>query len=104
MAFEVKFDNNEELIVYPIGELDVFTTPDLKKQVLNEYKKDKKNIIIDGTELEYVDSTGLGAFIYLLNEVKKEDHKISIKNMKSSINKLFVITKLDQIFEMRSDK
>ena len=103
MAFQIEYENKDEIIIYPKGELDVFTTPELKKEVLDIYNKDKKDIVIDGTGLEYVDSTGLGALMYILNEIKKDEHIIYIQNMKPTIEKLFTITKLDQIFKMRGE-
>ncbi|MBP2025558.1 STAS domain-containing protein [Peptoniphilus stercorisuis] len=103
MAFQIEYENKDEIIIYPKGELDVFTTPELKKEVLDIYNKDKKDIVIDGTGLEYVDSTGLGALMYILNEIKKDEHIIYIQNMKPTIKKLFTITKLDQIFKMRGE-
>ncbi|MDO5040634.1 MAG: STAS domain-containing protein [Peptoniphilus sp.] len=99
--FNIKHEVKEELIIYPQGELDVYTTPKFKKEVLDLYTENQKNILIDGTNLEYIDSTGLGAFMYVLNEIEKNDHKIFIQNIKPSIKKLFTITKLDNIFEMR---
>lgn len=103
MDFRVDFEEKEEIIIRPVGELDVFTTPELKKEVLRLYENNKKDIVIDGTDLEYVDSTGLGAFMYILNEIKVDNHKIYIENMKPSIQKLFTITKLDQIFKKRGE-
>ena len=103
MSFQIDYENKDEIIIYPKGELDVFTTPELKKEVIEIYNNDKKDIVIDGTDLEYVDSTGLGALMFILNEVKKENHNIFIQNMRPSIKKLFTITKLDQIFKTRGE-
>ncbi|WP_036730436.1 MULTISPECIES: STAS domain-containing protein [Peptoniphilus] len=99
--FNIEFENSEKLIVYPKGELDVYTSPEFKESVINKYRKDKKNILIDAEELEYIDSTGLGALIFILNEISEDENKITLINVKSSIKKLFTITKLDSVFEMR---
>ena len=103
MDFRVDYEEKDEIIIRPVGELDVFTTPELKKEVLRIYNNNKKDIVIDGKDLEYIDSTGLGAFMYILNEIKDDNHKIYIENMKPSIQKLFAITKLDQIFKNRGE-
>ncbi|SHH36177.1 anti-sigma B factor antagonist [Anaerosphaera aminiphila DSM 21120] len=102
MAFEINYENKEELIIYPVGELDIYTISEFKEKVMKLYEEDKKNILIDGDKLEYIDSTGLGALIYILNEIEKDNNKIAIRNITNSIRKLFTITKLDNVFEMRS--
>ncbi|RVU55737.1 STAS domain-containing protein [Anaerosphaera multitolerans] len=102
MTFKMDYEVEEELIIHPIGELDIYTISEFKDTVLKVYNENKKNILIDGSELEYIDSTGLGALIYILNEIEKDNNKIAITNIKNSIKKLFTITKLDNVFEMRS--
>lgn len=100
--FDLKYDDKEELVIYPVGELDIYNISEFKDKVMKLYQENRKNILIDGTQLEYIDSTGLGALIFILNELQKDDKKIAISNIKNSISKLFTITKLDEVFEMRS--
>ncbi|KXO16596.1 STAS domain-containing protein [Peptoniphilus sp. GNH] len=102
MDFRLKFESREKLYVYPIGELDINSTDIFKTEIINKYKEDPKNIVIVGDEFEYVDSTGLGAMIYLLKEIKDKNNTISLENLKPNIEKLFKITKLDEVFEIRS--
>lgn len=92
---------DDKLVLYPKGELDVYNSSKFKEEALEIYNKNKLDIIIDGKELEYLDSTGLGSLIYLLKILKNDEKKIIIKNLSSSIEKLFVITKLDEMFEIR---
>ncbi|WP_138160437.1 STAS domain-containing protein [Peptoniphilus catoniae] len=99
--FEIEYKDEKELIIYPKGELDVYTTEEFKNQAIDIYNKDKKDILIDGKDLEYIDSTGLGTFMYILNQIEKDGKKLSFINIKPVIRKLFTITKLDDIFEMR---
>lgn len=104
MDFNLKFkDAPDKLKVYPIGELDINSTDSFKREILMEYMKDKKNIEIDGKDFDYIDSTGLGALIYLLKEIKDDGNTISLINIKPNIKKLFKITKLDEVFSVRGE-
>lgn len=93
----------EELILIPHGELDVYTTPKFREQAIALYEEEHKNILIDCAELDYLDSTGLGAFISLLKHVRENQNDIAISNLNKSIRKLFTITKLDELFEIRGE-
>lgn len=94
---------DEELILIPHGELDVYTTPNFREQAMSLYDENQKNILIDCSELAYLDSTGLGAFISLLKHVKENKHQICISHLNNSIRKLFTITKLDELFVIRGE-
>ncbi|MDO5037522.1 MAG: STAS domain-containing protein [Tissierellia bacterium] len=91
------------LVLSPQGELDIYNTPDFKKESVKLYDASPMDILIDGDKLKYVDSTGLGGFIQLLNHLKGQDHHIYFKNIKDNIRKLFVITKLDEVFTFQEE-
>lgn len=92
---------DEFLILYPQGELDVYNTKKFKEKSLKYYENEPKDILFDCSQLKYLDSTGLGSLIFILKEVEKNNHKIVIENLNNSILKLFKITKLDEMFEIR---
>lgn len=102
MEFKLEAKNTDEfLVLYPQGELDVYNTKKFKENSIKFYEKDKKDILFDCKDLEYLDSTGLGSLIYILKEVEKDNNKIVIENLNPSIMKLFKITKLEDMFEIR---
>ena len=84
-----------------MGELDVYNTKKFKEKSIKLYEKGKKDILFDCKDLEYLDSTGLGSLIFILKEVEKNDNKIVIENLNPQIMKLFKITKLEDMFEIR---
>ncbi|MET3617766.1 anti-sigma B factor antagonist [Peptoniphilus olsenii] len=102
MNFKLETKNTADfLILYPIGELDVYNTGAFKEKALKAYNEDKKNILFDCKDLKYLDSTGLGSLMFILKNIKENGHKIVIENLNSSIMKLFKITQLDEVFEIR---
>lgn len=105
MSFQMSIDTQEsQLVMKPKGELDIYNTPNFKDQAVLAYDRNSKDILIDGENLEYVDSTGLGGFIYLLNYVQEKGNVVGMKNIKPNIRKLFTITKLDEVFRFEEEE
>lgn len=82
------------------GEVDIYTSQELKDNLYRVVESNKKDLIIDCKELNYIDSTGLGIFVGALKKAKQYEKKITIINLKENIKKLFIITGLDKIFEV----
>lgn len=106
MGLELIKDFNEKdntWILKPTGEIDIYTAPDFKKTLLDISEEYDTDIIIDGENLQYIDSTGLGVLISGLKKQKEKNRNIIIKNIKPNINKLFMITGLNKVFILRSE-
>lgn len=82
------------------GELDVSTADKLKEylhKLADEHILDMK---LNLSNLDYIDSTGLGVMIGVLKKIKSEEKEICIINPKSNVKKIFTITGLDKIFKV----
>lgn len=90
--------SDDSIMVFLCGEVDIYTSQKLKEKLYSIIDNNKKDLKIDCTELNYIDSTGLGIFVGALKKVKQYDKKICISNLKDNIRKLFVITGLDKLF------
>lgn len=60
----------------------------------------KKNIIIDLSEVKFLNSSGLGMLISAHTTVTKSEGKLKLSNIGDKIENLLVITKLITIFEV----
>lgn len=83
------------------GEIDIYTAPDLKDQLL-PLTKDKSTLEVDLSEVSYMDSTGLGVFISLLKSAKEHEGELYLLNPQSKVLRLFTITGLDQILNIEA--
>lgn len=102
---EIKYDEEKKLWVFlPKGDLDIYTSQQFKNKVIKNFNKNNSDILIDGKDLDYLDSTGLGALISVLKTVRDTEHKIYLENLKPNIKKLFYITELDKLFVIRGEK
>lgn len=101
LKLEDFFDNKiEKYIVNPQGEIDIYTSESFKNKLLDLISENKGDILIDCKQLDFIDSTGLGALVSVLKEANEKEKKIIIKNTKPNIKKLFFLTKLDQVFKI----
>lgn len=106
MSFNTSIAFDEEKnswMIMPEGDMDIYTSTDFKDKVLSHFEERKADLIIDGHELDYIDSTGLGALIGILKLVSESEHKVYLNNIKPNIRKLFSITELDKLFVIRGE-
>jgi len=82
------------------GEIDVYTAPQLKQQILEMLDQGVTHMIVNLTGVEYLDSTALGVLIGGLKRLRERDGKLDIICPNSRIRRIFEITGLDKIFDI----
>jgi anti-sigma B factor antagonist len=82
------------------GEVDVYTAPQLKQQMITLLEAGAKQMLIDLTNVEYFDSTALGVLIGGLKRIRERDGSLSLLCPNPRIRRVFEITGLDKIFEI----
>lgn len=102
LNIDIEFnDDKNKWVVVLEGEVDIYTSPKLKAALIEALEDKNSDILIDFLKVEYVDSTGLGALISILKKVKENDNMVYVENVKPNIRKLFDITNLDKVFEIK---
>lgn len=100
----LNYDMNKkhgELVIDLEGDLDIYSCTDFKETVNNEVIKNPADILIEAKDLDYIDSTGLGVLISIYKHIKESGHNIAIKDLKPNVKKIFLITDLDKIFDIK---
>lgn len=103
MELLIKSNYNQENDTWEVsitGEVDIFSADELKNNLLSLISQKKANMKIDATDLNYIDSTALGALVAVLKNVKEYNGDMCIVNLKSSLLRLFKITNLDKVFNI----
>jgi anti-sigma B factor antagonist len=80
------------------GEIDLFTAPDFKQVLTETIEGGEHRVVIDLTEVSFLDSTALGVLIGAVKRLRSRGGALAIVNTDASIAKTFAITGLDQIF------
>jgi anti-sigma B factor antagonist len=82
------------------GEVDVYTAPQLKQQMISLLEAGTKQMVVDLTKVEYFDSTALGVLIGGLKRIRERDGNLSLICPNPRIRRVFEITGLDKIFDI----
>src|SRR5699024_3426258 len=96
-------EKQDKTIVRLSGEIDVYTAPELKDILLPLVEKENNNIEVCFSDVEYMDSTGLGIFINALKSSKTYNSHMELVNLTDRVLRLFTITGLDEIIDINPE-
>ncbi|HMV35914.1 MAG TPA: STAS domain-containing protein [Turneriella sp.] len=82
------------------GEIDLYNAPEIKDIIQKLIEAQKYNVIINLEKISYIDSSGIGALISSLSNLKKYQGGLKIINVYASVKKVFELTKLTSFFEI----
>jgi len=90
-------DKGDITVFYLNGEVDLYTSPDIRED-LNKIIDQRKKILISFKDVSYIDSSGLATLIELYQRAKKWQGDIILVDMKDSVKGVFELSRLDKIF------
>ena len=92
---ELKIRKNGEIYIIDVnGEMDLYNSYKLKELVMKMLEKSVKSFIINLEQVDYIDSSGIGALIYICSTIKKMNLKLAISNIHGSGKKVIELSKL----------
>ena len=72
-----KYQNGKEIFVTVAGEIDAYTAPELREELLPLVKK-SKTIIVNLRDVSYLDSTGLSVFVSLFKQLMNNNGELRL--------------------------
>ncbi|ADH98073.1 STAS domain-containing protein [Salisediminibacterium selenitireducens] len=91
-------------VAYVSGEVDVYTASKLKETLNPLAEQENKDLYVDLSNVEYIDSTGLGIFIGTLKLTEKSGSNLKLRGLNDRVLRLFEITGLNEVIEIDADK
>lgn len=85
------------------GEVDVYTAPKLKEELVAAIEGGCADVIVDLERVGFIDSSGLGVLVSALRRARERDGVVRIACTRDNILKIFRITGLDKVFPIFSD-
>lgn len=88
----------DRTVVVVGGEIDVYTAPKLREQLVELETAGQHDLVIDLEQVEFLDSTGLGVLVGGLKRVRAHDGSLRLVCTQERILKVFRITGLTKVF------
>jgi anti-sigma B factor antagonist len=100
MNFDIKTEtiSNDAYVIALAGEVDLYTAPEFKQQLLDVIDKGAKSVIVDFSDTTFIDSTTLGVLVGGVKRLRTNDGQLSLVCSDRNITKIFEITGLDRVF------
>jgi len=92
----------DKTVVSVGGEIDVYTAPKLREQIVQLVEDGQYHLVVDMEEVEFLDSTGLGVLVGGLKSVRAHDGSLRLVCTQERILKIFRITGLTKVFPIHS--
>jgi len=83
------------------GEVDVYTSPRVKQEIVDLLNQGVSRLVVDVSQVDYLDSTGLGVLIGGLKRAREHDGDLRLICDNPRILRIFEITGLTKIFEFK---
>ena len=97
--FDVKIDTTAPAVKLRLsGELDTATAPGLRDQVVQLISQGRSDLVFDCTDLEFIDSTGLGVLIGARARALAANGSVALVGVSSALRRLLVVTGIDGLF------
>lgn len=87
-------------VVAVAGEVDVSSAPTVQEQLDPLLGRAPYTVVVDMSEVSFLDSTGLGALVAALKHAEENGGGLPLAGVQDRVLKLFRITGLDSVFVM----
>jgi anti-sigma B factor antagonist len=84
------------------GEIDVYTAPKLREQLIDLVSAGSYHLIVDMEKVDFLDSTGLGVLVGGLKRFRAHDGTLRLVCTEERILKIFRITGLTKVFPIHA--
>lgn len=95
---------NEYSILKLSGEVDASNSVDLDAAIQEMLSEGVSRILVDGSNLEYISSAGLGVFMSYLEEFQEKGIQLVIFGLLEKVQQVFVILGLNKLITIRSNR
>jgi anti-sigma B factor antagonist len=100
MNFDIKTEqlSGDSYVISLAGEVDLYTAPEFKQQLLEVIGQGGKEVVVDFTNTTFIDSTTLGVLVGGVKRLRSNEGQLALVCSDRNITKIFEITGLDRVF------
>ena len=100
MNLKVEEKNNVTIIYVKEERLDAHNSTELKEKIHELFEGLKKNILVDLTDVRFIDSSGLGALVSGFKNASSHQGSLKLSSLQPQVKSMFELTRLHRVFEI----
>ena len=93
-------ENAQSVMVVISGDIEMVTIKDFKDKLLQLGQSTEKDVEIDLSNVEYIDSSGVGVLISLLKMQKKKGKDLKIEKVSDKVLSVLKLSSLADVFNL----
>jgi anti-sigma B factor antagonist len=82
------------------GEIDLHVSPSVTASLNAMVEKKPRRLVVDLSDVTYIDSAGLAALIEAMQKVEGYGGKFLLAGLQETVRSIFEISRLDQVFQI----
>ena len=94
---------NDVTIIRPEGEIDTHNCDSLKEVIQKELRSGAKRLLIDMSNVSYLDSAALGVLVSGFKSARASRAQFKLANMQPPVAKIFQLTRLSKFFDIHQN-
>jgi anti-sigma B factor antagonist len=104
MGFKISYCERDKVALVNVeGEIDMFTSPNLRDTLLPFFKKKADAIVVDLSLVSFMDSSGIATLVEGLQWSKKEKRAFVLSGLGKTVFNALSLTKLDNVFTIKEN-
>ncbi len=99
-SVRVEVTGREAIIVHPVGEIDYSSLDPLREALLDARIAGVRDIIVDLTEVSFLDSQGLAVILYAHQRQRSAGGRLVLRNPNDNARRLLTVTNLSTVIDV----
>lgn len=102
VSMNLKTEEKKEVVIIFVKEerLDAHNSAELKVKMQELFEAEKKNLLVDLTDVRFIDSSGLGALVSGFKNAISHQGSLKLSSLQPQVKSMFELTRLHRVFEI----
>ena len=100
MAYQIKLDDSQLTLLLK-GTVDLSETSEIKEAIKSEPKAEFKKLAIEGSEIEYIDSSAVALLLFCKKIAEENGLTFEILSLSDSANKVINLAGLSSVLKTK---
>jgi anti-sigma B factor antagonist len=99
MALSSRYRGKVLIVTAQMTHIDATVAIQFKDEIRAEIDDKAQHVILDLAEVDFIDSSGLGAIVASMKQLKG-DRKLDLAGLTPTVAKVFQLTRMDTVFKI----